>query len=89
MSRFIWSSHKPRIRLKTLQIGKDKGGMALPDLEVYYQSAQIRPVIHWCGKDKVVKWKSLEQFVQEREIQSLIGDREEAMGRIEQVNMVS
>jgi len=35
-SRFIWKGKKPRIRFKTLQLLKGKGGMALPCLSDYF-----------------------------------------------------
>lgn len=89
ISRFIWSGHRPRIKFETLQIRKDKGGLALPNLKGYFHAAQIRYIICWCDKDYVAKWKNLEKSVQEREIQSLIGDREETMSVIKQVNAVT
>lgn len=88
-SRFIWNGHRPRIKFETLQIGKDKGGMALPNLKEYFHAAQVRPVLCWCDKDYMAKWKNIEQFIQGREIQSLIGDREETMSIIEQVDTVT
>uniref|UniRef100_A0A671XN45 Reverse transcriptase domain-containing protein n=1 Tax=Sparus aurata TaxID=8175 RepID=A0A671XN45_SPAAU len=89
ISRYIWNGHRPRIKFKTLQIGKDGGGMALPNLQEYYHAAQIRPVICWCDEDYVAKWKNFEQFVHGREIQSLIGDREETLSMIEHVDTVT
>ena len=89
ISRYIWNGHRPRIKSKTLQIGKDKGGMALPNLKEYFHVAQIRPVICWCDEDHVAKWKNFEQFVQGRDIQSLIGDREETLSMIEHVHTVT
>ncbi len=89
ISRFIWNGQKPRITFEILQIGKDKGGMALPNLKEYFHAAQIRPVICWCDKYYVAKWKMLELLVQGREIQSFIGDKEETMNIIEQVDTVT
>lgn len=89
MSRFIWNGRRPRIKFETLQIKKDKGGLALPYLKGYFHAAQIRHVICWCDKDYIAKWKNLEKSVQGREIQSLIGDREEAMSVIKQLNTVT
>lgn len=63
--------------------------MALPNLEAYFHAAQIGYIICWCDDDYEAKWKNLEKPVQGREIQSLIGDREEAMRVIKQLNSVT
>lgn len=76
ISKFIWNGHRPRIKFETLQIRKDKGGLALPNLEAYFYAAQI---ICWCDNDYEDKWKNLEKSAQGREIQSLTGDRKETM----------
>lgn len=81
-----WNGHRPRIKFETLQIGKDKGGMVLPNLKEYFHAAQIRPVICWCDKNYMAKWKNIEQFIQGREIQSLMGVSEETISMIEQVD---
>lgn len=43
----------------------------------------------WCDKGYKAKWKNIEQFIQGREIRSLIGDREETMSIIEQADTVT
>lgn len=42
ISRFIWGGKKPRIKYTTLQVPKDQGGLALPNLQEYYYAAQIQ-----------------------------------------------
>lgn len=74
ISRFIWEGKKTRIKYSTLQLRKDKGGMALPNLKDYYRSAQLRPVIKWCEKDYIAKWKNIEREVIGIPTQSLIGN---------------
>lgn len=50
-SRFIWKGRKPKIRFKTLQLLKGKGGMALPCLsDYYYYAAQIKPLVCLCNQ---------------------------------------
>lgn len=39
ISRFIWAGAMPRIRLKTLQLDKENGGLALPNFGEYYYAA--------------------------------------------------
>ena len=89
ISRFIWNGQRPRIRFETLQLGKHKGGMALPNLKEYFHSAQIRPIVCWCDERYEAKWKSLEQYVQGREIQSLIGGGKDAKDLIKQMDRIT
>ena len=42
VSRFIWAGGRPRVRFKTLQLDKEHGGLALPNLNEYYLAAQLR-----------------------------------------------
>lgn len=49
ISRYIWQGKQPRIRYKTLQLSKAKGGLALPCLKSYYQAAQIKPLLTLCN----------------------------------------
>lgn len=42
ISRYIWQGRKPRIKFKTIQLAKEKGGLALPCLKSYFQAAQIK-----------------------------------------------
>ena len=49
ITHFIWNKSNPRIRKDTLQKPKDLGGLALPNFIVYYWSANIRTILHWCS----------------------------------------
>lgn len=60
ISRFIWQGKKPRIRFTILQLGKERGGFALPCLRNYYYSSQLIPLLHWCNGEYKAKWKELE-----------------------------
>ena len=57
---FIWDAKKPRVKLKTLQQNKDRGGLALPNLTYYYYAAQIKPILIWMNIKKSPKWKTME-----------------------------
>lgn len=48
LSRFIWAGKKPRVKFKTLQLPKDKGGLGIPCLQDYYRATQIRNLVGWC-----------------------------------------
>lgn len=39
------------MRLKTLQLVKEKGGLALPCVKDYYTLAQFRTIVCWCNTE--------------------------------------
>lgn len=42
--KFIWNGRKPRIKMKYLKLPKERGSLDLPNLQAYYQAAQVRNV---------------------------------------------
>lgn len=60
-SRYIWTGKKPRIKLKVLQLLKDRRGMALPDLKDYDCADQIRILGYLCHSQYRARWKEMEQ----------------------------
>ena len=48
------------VRFKTLQLSKEKGGMAVPHLRDYYLSAQIKPFLNLCNRNYRARWKDIE-----------------------------
>ena len=46
-SRFIWHNKKPRIRIKTLQLPVERGGLALPNLRFYNWACHTRIIWDW------------------------------------------
>ena len=76
ISRFIWGGRRPRIRFSTMQLHKDKGGMAVPKLQDYFYAAQLRAVTCWCNREYVARWKDIEMKVEASPIQILMTDRE-------------
>uniref|UniRef100_A0A669E7Y6 Reverse transcriptase domain-containing protein n=1 Tax=Oreochromis niloticus TaxID=8128 RepID=A0A669E7Y6_ORENI len=47
LSRFIWRGKKPRLSMKTLQLPKDKGGLAFPNILLYNWSCHSRVIHEW------------------------------------------
>lgn len=60
ISRYLWKGKQPRIRYKTLELGKNKGGVAPPCLKDYYTAAQLRPIVCWCNGNYSASWKEIE-----------------------------
>ncbi len=75
ISRFIWRGRRPRIKFKTLQLSKEKGGRALPCLFYYYKAAQLRSLVCCCNPDYTAKWKDLEISQLTIPLQSLLGSK--------------
>jgi len=63
ISRYIWGGKRPRVRYSTLQLPREKGGMALPSLKNYYCEAQLRPILNWCTSSYIAKWKDIETHI--------------------------
>ena len=61
ISRFLWEGKKPRIRYKTLQLIKERGGLNLPCLYDYYCAAQLRPLVCWCNPTYSARWIEIER----------------------------
>lgn len=76
ISRFIWEGKRPRIKYGTLQLPKEKGGMALPKLREYYQASQLKYIYCWCNPFYSSRWKDIEVGTLEQPIQSFLGDKE-------------
>lgn len=60
IATYLWQGKKARIKLKTLQLRKDKGGMGLPCLMEYYHAAQLRPLVCLCSPTYNAAWKEIE-----------------------------
>lgn len=76
ISRFIWAGARPRIKLRTLQINKENGGLALPNLKEYYYAAQLRYIVHWCSPHYQARWKDIEVKLGQAPPQAKLGGKE-------------
>uniref|UniRef100_A0A803TK04 Reverse transcriptase domain-containing protein n=1 Tax=Anolis carolinensis TaxID=28377 RepID=A0A803TK04_ANOCA len=47
LSRFIWQGKKPRIKMKSLTDDKRRGGLAMPDLKMYYEANNLIWIKDW------------------------------------------
>jgi len=74
LSKFIWDGKRPRVRYSTLQLQKDKGGMALPNLKLYFYAAQLRYLCCWCDPSYCAKWKEIETCIPGYNVQTLMGE---------------
>lgn len=76
ISNFIWCKHRPRIKFETLQLAKKEGGRALPCLQSYYKSAQLKILIAWCDPSCDAKWKELDQAEIRTPLPSILGEKQ-------------
>ncbi len=76
LSRFIWQGKKPRVIFKTLQLSKERGGVALPCLHKYFWAAQLRLIVCWCNPEYQARWKRIEiGWFDEIPIQAITADK--------------
>lgn len=87
ISRFIWQGKRARLGLKTLQLAKDKGGIALPCLKDYYVSAQFRILVCWCNPEYHARWKDIEMRISRNcPMQARLGDKRRIKEQMQQDN---
>lgn len=60
ISTFNWQKRKPRIRQKLLLSPKEKGGLSLPSLKLYYWAAQLCSMVKWLVQDEETNWIGLD-----------------------------
>lgn len=53
VGKFIWNNKVPRIKRSTLCLPVQRGGLGLPDTQLYYWAAQLRPNFYWFGGDEI------------------------------------
>lgn len=61
ISQFIWQHKRSRVKLKILNLAKNKGGLALPNLKFYYWAAQLVAIVTWISGDEDANWTQIEQ----------------------------
>lgn len=53
ISSFVWAGKTPRLAQTTLQLPLTRGGLALPNLQLYYWAAVLVTVLWWCSICKI------------------------------------
>lgn len=61
ITSFIWNDSLPRIAFKTLTKSREKGELALLDLQKYYWAAQTNSLISWVQGRKDAHWIDIEE----------------------------
>lgn len=75
IARYLWQGKRARIKFKTMQLRKEKGGMGLPCLQEYYYAAQLRPLVCLCSPTYTAAWKEIEgTMIKGIPITALLGD---------------
>lgn len=75
IARYLWQGKRARIKFKTLQLSKQRGGMALPCLREYYYAAQMRPLVCLCSPTYDAAWKEVEgTMIKDIPITALLSD---------------
>lgn len=60
ITKFIWNNKRPRIKLKTLQKTPAKGGLAFPNIQLYFWACQLRSLKTWLKVDSDIAWRNIE-----------------------------
>ena len=59
---YLWDGKKPRISLNKLFTTRDRGGLALPNIELYNISFElVRLCEHWSERDSTLGWLEIEK----------------------------
>ena len=62
ISKFVWKGNRPRFKLEKLQLPRDKGGLALPNIMYYHWASQIRYITEWLNNDASSTFLDLENI---------------------------
>ena len=59
---FLWNGKKPRMKLEKLYTTRNKGGLALPNVELYRTAFEVSKLAkHWCGEHSSLGWLDIER----------------------------
>lgn len=74
IAKYLWQHKRARIKYKTLQLLKEKGGMGLPCLKEYYLAAQLKPLVCLNSPSYSAGWKEIEVKVLKFPIMAILTD---------------
>lgn len=58
--KFLWNHKRPRISYDQLSRPKNKGGIGLPDLQLYYRTCLLARIVDWNVHTHLKDWVSIE-----------------------------
>lgn len=61
LSKFIWRGKRPRPKLSTLQLGRQEGGLAVPNFKMYFWLYVLCPISVWLNHNASVSWRAIEE----------------------------
>lgn len=62
ISCYIWNNKHQRVRFSKLTKPRELGGLSLPNLQLYYWSAQLKIIANWFMNSRNSLWISLESL---------------------------
>ncbi len=60
ITKFIWNNKRPRIKLKTLQRSPAKGGLAFPNMQLYFWACRLRSIKTWLEVNSEIARRNIE-----------------------------
>uniref|UniRef100_A0A8C5MGZ6 Reverse transcriptase domain-containing protein n=1 Tax=Leptobrachium leishanense TaxID=445787 RepID=A0A8C5MGZ6_9ANUR len=57
---FIWAGSRPRLQFAIMCRSKSQGGLALPDIRLYYYAAHLTRILDWMSPASTKQWIDLE-----------------------------
>lgn len=69
---FIWKNKKPRVPFRVLKQKKTHGGMAVPDIQHYYNSVVLSRMAEWAKRENEKHWVRIEEFLCKAPLGSMI-----------------
>jgi hypothetical protein len=47
INKFVWAGKKPRVKLKIIQDERERGGLKMPNLKLYYDAVALSAISYW------------------------------------------